>query len=658
MGKQEEKHILSKNTIFIDFFDTLVHRTVAPEEIKRLWAKKVSFILNSSASTETVYYTRKAAENDLEKKYGYTYDNRQLIDTVFFRLFDAGLCNMTNDTFYDKVSDIEPLIEKRLLYVDEATKRLLYFSKENNKQVYIISDYHLGKMVINDYLMELGIFEYVSGCYVSADYKASKFEGDLYGIVLRDLGLDASVCVMVGDNKFSDVDQSHKNGIMGIYKPYAGNAQQTRKRDFETFLLKLMKEDGYSGFSFSLSLFIERLYKELKEKDAKKVFFLAREGQFLKQLFDMYLSVINDTTIDSKYLYVSRQSTFVASLSQDLERETFENLFRQFNNLSIRQFLMNIGFSQDDIDKVEKSISVDMDFVSANFAESEEFREMKKHPVFSLIYKDTVSMQKMLFEAYLKQEGYDWNSPFYIVDVGWKGTIQDNIFRFLGKDKPVCGLYVGYGELAPGTRYPISQKRGLLFSIVPYESRETVYWAIDAGLFEKILYASHSSTSAYAKVHDVVVPVMKEYKEEKGIYDIVRPIQLAIYKDCRKIFEKFFDSMFMIEDFKHLILELHLKTLLTMNFQKIDFRRMVEEKHFENFGTFDTVLVGIKSNKFNPKKDMKYFLKRIKKLVDPEYFIRNCYHFSRVKSQVFWKVYSFLIYHRAKRYLQKSGVKK
>lgn len=649
MKHSDEKIILDKKNILIDFFDTLVHRRMSPNDIKRKWAKEAARKMNYIVAAQDIYMSRIAAEHDLEKNNGYSYDYKMLIEAMFCRLFDAGLCKRSDFPEYEELMNMEIDIESNELYVDSKIESLLLFCSKNNKKMIIISDYHMPNRVLYRYINKLGINHYFYAIYVSCDCKASKYAGDLYRHVLSDISALSSDCVMIGDNKISDIKKSNENGIYGIHKKYTPLFSDNSKLVYKNYLLSFQENDNYSGFCFSISLFIERLYRELKKRGAEKVFFLSREGEFLKKIFDLYLDILEDHTIKSKYLYVSRQSTFVPSLNENIEKELFENLFRQFDKISIDSFLKNIGFDESVIEILNQSIKLDFKTAIDNFSRSEEFKTLKKSKEFVMYYRTIVLQQRKLFNEYLKQEGYDYSSMLFIVDVGWKGTIQDNISKFMKNQQPIEGLYIGYGDLIYGERHEKSRKKGLLFSIVPYETIATKYWTIDAGLFEKILYASHPSTSGYLRNGGIVAPVFKYYEEEKGIYEIILPVQSLIYEKCRSIFLKFHISKYVLEDFSMEVLELHLKTVLTMNYQKIQFRKLIEESHFENFGTFNTVAVGRTSEQFSPQNNVKYFLRRLKQLTNPEFFIRNCYHLCNIHSKFFWYLYSKLIISKAKK---------
>jgi len=59
----------------------------------------------------------------------------------------------------------------------------------------------------------------------------------------------------------------------------------------------------FEDISWTFWFFIEKLYKQLLHDGVRDVFFLAREGDFLKQLFDLYQKdLAKDPLINTHYL--------------------------------------------------------------------------------------------------------------------------------------------------------------------------------------------------------------------------------------------------------------------------------------------------------------------------------------------------------------------
>src|SRR3569832_1550395 len=105
-------------------------------------------------------------------------------------------------------------------------------------------------------------------------------------------------------------------------------------------------EVPFRDLAFGLYLFIERLYASSITSGERDLFFFAREGQLLKEMFDHY-QILNGggSNIRTHYLHVSRRSTFLLSLGP-LAEENFEVLFRQYRRISILDFLKSLDLEE------------------------------------------------------------------------------------------------------------------------------------------------------------------------------------------------------------------------------------------------------------------------------------------------------------------------
>jgi hypothetical protein len=79
--------------------------------------------------------------------------------------------------------------------------------------------------------------------------------------------------------------------------------------------------------------------------------------------------------------------------------------------------------------------------------------------------------------------------------VGWKGSIQDNIFHILGQEVDVSGCYVG--SLIATERKKNNRKQGLLFDDSMGLSPYFHVYNNNRSLYEMMLGASHGSADGY-----------------------------------------------------------------------------------------------------------------------------------------------------------------
>lgn len=236
---------------------------------------------------------------------------------------------------------------------------------------------------------------------------------------------------------------------------------KTREVDLYKELSKISKIDmPLSNYSFPFFLFIKKMIDKCCEDEITDVFFLSREGKFLKLLYDKYVSINNISNCPkSHYMFVSRKAVMNATLSA-IEEEPFNSL-AVYGRLSIRKFLLALDFSKDEIAEVVKNFKSEIDTEYASFFSSVAFDEVKNNHYFQNAYENKRLAAHDNFNKYLKNCGYSDAQRVAIVDVGWHGTIQNHIYK-MGVHTKLCGYYLGYRPSQKDEEN--NKKEGLLFN--------------------------------------------------------------------------------------------------------------------------------------------------------------------------------------------------
>lgn len=290
--------------------------------------------------------------------------------------------------------------------------------------------------------------------------------------------------------------------------------------------------DIFPEMAISLRFFIERLYFVLAENKTEQVFFLSREGQLLMRMFELFQAQ-KGKVATSHYLKVSRRSTLLASLAP-LECESFLTLFRQYRRISLYEFLSSLalesycGQFENELGLSSNESHERLD----DFPTSHLFAKLKALPSFSAIYEKERTDRRDAFVEYLSNlSGGKLPSRVIIVDVGWKGTIQDNLFALLCRNKTsavktVVGYYIGL--VSAGAAGSDNEKHGLLFSCVGMRSPHFHIFNENRALFEILLAADHGSVASYTIDSDGARPVLSEFEEGDMLIEKVFPVQQRI----------------------------------------------------------------------------------------------------------------------------------
>jgi len=252
----------------------------------------------------------------------------------------------------------------------------------------------------------------------------------------------------------------------------------------------------FAEMGLTLWLFTWRLLQELLRGRVRDVVFFSKEGELLQWLFDvMQDRLLGQRPIRSHYLVVSRKATFLASL-RPLEQEDFHRIFNHYRDISPRDFLLSLNLDEGWCRLLCDGLQVDFTARHHNLPGREEFARLLAAPAFRREYETKRQEQRRNLHGYLDSLALDYRDRgLAIVDVGWKGSIQDNVYWSLDGEVDVQGWYLGSliaTELAPNNR-----KRGLLFDDRPAPTPWFTIYNNNRSLFEMMLGATHGSADGY-----------------------------------------------------------------------------------------------------------------------------------------------------------------
>ncbi|MFC7474686.1 HAD family hydrolase [Dankookia sp. GCM10030260] len=516
--------------VAFDIFDTLLRRTVTPEHVKRLSLDRLARRLALPAADAAALYALRRrieaelcrANADLHGELEFQFES--LGRELHAALLAAGTAGLPADAaeFAAALLDAEMAVEREVLQPVPEAAAALDRLRRLGRHVVLVSDFYLPEAQLRQLLGGCGLAIDALPLFVSCDRMASKRSGRLFPLVLQALGIAAADLLMVGDNPHSDGAMALAAGCRSLlvdaaaqHAFYAGaEAGVTVPAIARVAWDAALPGGGLLLAAPSLVLFIERLHAAARRDGRHDLFFLAREGQPLLRLFEHYqdlLGLRGPDRIRGHYLLASRRACYVASL-QPLPEEDFAGLFRQYRRISLGEFLASLRIPDDAAARFAAALGADLDAVEPDFPTSDCFARLRILPGFAACYEALRSTQRDNLRSYLDGFGIDLaREGLALVDVGWKGTIQDFIAATLGAAVPVQGYYLGL--LAAGQ--PLDGKRGLLFSDIGGHSPGFRVLAENRSLFEILLYADHGSALGYDRAADGrVVPGLEDAAAE------------------------------------------------------------------------------------------------------------------------------------------------
>lgn len=517
--------------ICFDFFDTLVHRNCHPETILMSWARNMSIKLENNINYLKLYELRKQVEYQLknEKKIEEpTYI--QLQKKIFFELKKIFDFKLEEKSYIELAYLLEVEIEKKAISVDKKMLNIAIDGKKTGKKIVIISDFYMPKIFFEEILSYNKLDTIFDEIYVSSEYNARKSTGNLYYKVLEQLKYETNQILMIGDNRQSDYNIPLKIGFnaeireyISPYKFYS-NVEKTLSKELEN-----EKNKVFTSWIPGLILFIDKLYSSAIKNGCKKLLFCSREGQNIKRLFDIYQKAMYESNqVQTDYLYVSRRSTLLPSL-HNIESEKYERIFRQYNEISLRDFLFSIGFSKEEILKIKSITNINIEqMITSN---SKVLKQLFKCNFFVERYNEKRKKQREYLIDYIKTINNGNLEEIHIVDIGWKGTIQDNIYYTLDEKTKVIGYYYGIFNCKETIK---NKKYGLMFQEKNnLKSENYEIYAYNHIELERVFAADHGQVISYKKTNEQIMPVLSEEPADLEIYKYVENWQ----KDMNYSFE-------------------------------------------------------------------------------------------------------------------------
>lgn len=615
------------STIFIDFFDTIVSRRVHPEYVKYLAARLFITKSGLNVSPQFLYLLRSTVERELslknQRKNGSSEFKIDELAQALYEYFKSRVSTDLSD-FVSLFISCELQVELEVLYVNEDIIDLMHDIKSDNKQIkiYILSDFYIPKRYFKDIVQNLKIENLFDKIYISSDYSVTKRSGELYDKILKLEKLDPHNVIMIGDNQEVDFDRALDNKIKAFlvdnsrvrkfydttFKEQLDNKLAKNKfdQDIRLILSKYRKDVVFPEVPVLLYAFTEKLYEQLIKEDFKQVVFCSKEGFFLKQLFDLYQKkYIGEEIVESRYIKVSRRSTYTPSL-KPLRNEKFDILFRQYKDISVEQFLKNFHFTDSQRKQILSEIDIKIDRVIKDFHKSKWFKKVLNSKTFKKYYEIYRQNQKKLFQKYLEAEiSSNKFKKLVFVDVGWKGTIQDNIYRFFNGEKEVSGKYLGLLFQPESVISYKNNKEGLLFTNNPVSKNIQVYSRMTS-LFEILLAAPHGSAKLYKQEGTKVLAITEEIElEEQRYRKEIGPLQ----EQYLQIFQEILDIRMLdhhkISSYQNLLDIFMARIQFTPTKKELKF--FADTEHYENFGLFEYTRFS-SDKKFSPVRYIKDFL--------------------------------------------------
>lgn len=526
--------------ISFDCFDTLLHRDVLSPDVITMEACRFAATHLGKAgidcSPENLFKLRLRAVQDV-RSYQQSLGNDP--EVRLFEIWDKTLkilCGFPWPEMAAFFSDVEVQTEIGHVRTAPGALETLRELKGQGKTVIILSDTIYDEKQLTTILSAHGLMVYIDQVFSSSQLRLGKYSSRLFGHVVDIMHFDRNSIVHIGANPTGDFSAPKALGIkayrlfslkekISSWVGYRKKWRKEKKYLASGILTKrvLVNESvpsgepyeqtlfniGFSKFGPVFHSFVDQIVLDLQKREIRKVYFMARDGYVLKQIFDQIVKS-RQLTYESHYLYISRASSTILD-PQDLLREQYSNPgFRRDEN-TLRDLLSLCGvetvpsipdpgeFGMNWHTRVGKVKGTDSykKWVT-KFAESEGVIRAHKE-------------KKQLLLEYLAAEGvFPNNQQIAFVDIGWHGTIQRSIGDLLRRVEGAPSMRGYYlGRSGPQGTEVFDKKNQILPGFVFDSAGHNGLPVPPRGIFgvmEIAAGAPHGTTLGYKRADNTVIP--------------------------------------------------------------------------------------------------------------------------------------------------------
>ncbi|WP_163195542.1 HAD family hydrolase [Clostridium thermarum] len=520
--------------VSFDIFDTLIKRYVNdPKEIFTM----VEIIYNQRNGEQILNFKKERTMAERRARRKSIHEELSIID-IYRELRHV----------YKEAADIlmklEIECEINLTGLNQELKPVYDYCINKKKKVIVTSDMYLTSDTLRMILNKNGIVGF-DRLYVSSEYKLTKYTGRLYSQILKELDCHCKSILHIGDNYKSDFKNASKIGINAYH--FKGFKENHKKIVLEEevhakkvnvinqFINDKLKNKhdryfynfGYKNLGILLYGFLQWIHNQCKRHNVHKILFFSRDGYFMKKAYiEKY--IIEDK-IPCDYMYVSRRSLIVPSLTENISSDELINILGLRKKDTIESFFKRIGL---DVSKYQELIS-NCNYKVTDAIDLENKRE-SFDKLFNLIRKDIAEnafKERQALVKYIKYNGFD-NSKIAVVDIGWRGSMQYFLMETLksiNMTSDINGFYLGLnraveyfirlGMKAKGYIF-FGNKRG------EYEIKTSSF----VGLMESLFMAPHGTVLGYKDLGDRIEPILDDLEYSSKDVSIISEIQEGALK--------------------------------------------------------------------------------------------------------------------------------
>lgn len=540
----------------IDIWDTLLRRRCHPEAIKLAVAQHLALRCPVELRVDMrdpwpLYEARLEAELAIAQQSREAgKDDEYELREVFQHWLQTCCPALSADVRAILVEDLrehELQVEIENTYADEGIREVL--QAHPAQRILYLSDFYMASDLLDKLLAHHGFDKILAGGVVSCDVGLNKRSGNLFAYIQKREGVPSDQHVHIGDNPHSDVDMPKAFGINTVLyqPPEAHQARIARETLFASrdtlfthvmgqinslavkatdsrqgthcgmFLLGVQAAPLFLGFALFIA---EQTHKDRLDR----LYFLTREGIFFLRVFDALFANgchAGLTLPSAQQLPVSRMATFLASV-QEVSVDEMNRVWRLNQQQKVSTLLGLLDLEPESSASLLSRHGLALDMLLSKPQEDMRIKALLEDTEFQAYVVKNAQLRREMLRDLLEQNGAGTAQRIGAVDIGWRGTIQDNLANVL-PETHVAGYYVALRRLLNPQPENVSKAAYVLDEQKSDEKH--LFKSYEA--LELLCNSDQGSTVSYQRsAGGIVTPVLDPCAEEAQIFDsYVRPFQ-------------------------------------------------------------------------------------------------------------------------------------
>jgi glycosyltransferase involved in cell wall biosynthesis/FMN phosphatase YigB (HAD superfamily) len=538
----------SVDVVSVDVWDTLIRRLCHPDEVK--WAAAHFLRLNHGGHLRAefrddrrIFEARHRAEIEIGNySRAEGYDDEYRIEEVWRRTLDEIALDVApRGQIGEDAVRFELAFEERISYADPAIADELR-KLGASLDLYILSDFYVSLPDLLSLVQRKHPGLSFKGGMVSCDQRVNKRTGRLYRRFQQARHVTATAHVHVGDNLKTDVEVPTALGVkarhyacpLEDHKREELNRQWAarRKGDFSAYWQLLLQAGTHaleadprqsdSRFALGVQLapafvsFVLFAIEQAMEQGFSRIHYFTREGEILVRLHRAIAAALPHLALpEAELLEVSRVATFGASIA-NLSLSELNRFWTMYPRHSMRTLFVSLGVDADPFNGFLVRAKLNLDEVLCEPWRDERFRLLLDNPQFAARLTRALKERRHALTGYLAEKGLTENTESaFVVDLGWRGTIQDNLARVFTKTQ-WHGVYLALFRFL-NAQPDNCKKQAFLFNDNFGDAGER-HLSPQAPL-EMLFNSSTGSVTGYERIGESMQAVRRRAEGEDRVHD-------------------------------------------------------------------------------------------------------------------------------------------